>query len=133
MLASTGGIKWMIGVGCTTMGDFKKGCDGDLLHSQAIVVPVDQVIADRRKKYDETSDPKHLEYQKIFERLLSQLGRENPEIKRNFYLEDTSEAGTSGTRRIVGCSRLSLKCCIARIVQELKFYEMGSCHGSLTM
>src|SRR5207249_3086121 len=54
MLASTGGVTFMVGVGCTTVCDFKKGCDGELAESVAIVVPVDEVIADRRKKYDQT-------------------------------------------------------------------------------
>ncbi len=106
MLSSTGGIKWMIGVGCTRMCDFKRGCDGELAHSKAIVCDVDRVIADRRKKYEETNDPKHLEYEKAFNRLLRQLGRENPEIKRNFYLEDTIEADNFVAReRLLSCAR----------------------------
>ncbi len=106
MLASTGGVKWMIGVGCTHVCDFKKGCDGELPHSRSIVCNVDRVIADRRKKFDETGNPKHLEYENAFQRLLRQLGRENPEIKRNFYLEDTIEAGNFVSReRLISCGR----------------------------
>lgn len=59
----------------------------------ATVVPVDEVIRDRRKKYDETDDAKHLNYEQAFARELRTKGRENPEIRRNYYLEDNrSEA-----------------------------------------
>ncbi len=106
MLASTGGVRWMIGVGCTRVCDFKKGCDGELPHSKPIVCNVDRVIADRRKKFEETGNPKHLEYEKAFQKLLRQFGRENPEIKRNFYLEDTIEAGNFVSReRLLSCGR----------------------------
>ena len=30
MLASTGDVTWMIGVSCTRLCDFKRGCDGEL-------------------------------------------------------------------------------------------------------
>lgn len=93
MLSSTGGVTWHIGVGCTRLCDFKKGCDGELPDSTRIIVPVDQGIADRRKKYKETGDLRHLEYEKTFERMLKKFGRENPEIRRNFYLADTIEEG----------------------------------------
>ncbi|MGE0536652.1 MAG: hypothetical protein AB7O68_16900 [Pirellulales bacterium] len=106
MLASTGGVKWMIGVGCTRMCDFKRGCDGEFPNSKAIVCDVDRVIADRRKKYEETGDLRHLEYEKTFQRLLRQYGRANPEIKRNFYLEDTIESGNFVSReRLLSCGR----------------------------
>ena len=87
--------------------DFKKGCDGELPHGAAIICDVDRVIADRRKKFNETSNPKHLDYEKAFKKFLRQVGRENPEIKRNFYLEDTIEAGNFVPReRLFSCGRL---------------------------
>jgi hypothetical protein len=74
--------------------------------SIAIVVPVDDVIADRRKKFEETKDPKHLDYEKTFQRLLRKMGRENPEIRRNFYLEDMVEEGNFVSReRLLSCGR----------------------------
>lgn len=106
MLASTAGVTWMIGVGCTRICDFKRGCDGELPDSVAIIVPVDEVIRDRRKKFEETGNPAHLNYQKAFERELRRKGRENPEIKRNFYLEDMVEEGNFVSRdRLLSCAR----------------------------
>lgn len=72
----------------TRMCNFKRGCDGDL---PAIIVPVDDVIADRRSKNEQTHDVKHLQYEQTFARELKKKGRDNPEIKRNFYLEDMVE------------------------------------------
>lgn len=106
MLVSTGGVTWHIGVGCVRVRDFKRGCDGELPESKAIVVPVDRVIADRRKKYEQDGNPRHLEYEKAFGRELRLKGRQNPEIRRNFYLEDTVEEGNFVSReRLVSCAR----------------------------
>lgn len=66
MLASTNGVTWMFGVGCTVLCDFKRGCDGQRPGSKSIIVPVDRVIADRRKKYEETGDPIHLNYEHTY-------------------------------------------------------------------
>ncbi len=81
-----------MGVGSTRMCDFKRGCDGEL-SEVPIVVTVDEVMAARRKKYEQTGEPKHLEYENAFKRELAKKGRANPEIRRNFYLEDTVEEG----------------------------------------
>ena len=108
MLSSTGGFTIQIGVGCTRMCDFKKGCDGELPGSVAIVVDVDQVIADRRKKFEQSGNPRHLEYEHAFARELRKKGRENPEIRRNFYLEDMVEEGNFVSReRLLSCGRAS--------------------------
>lgn len=93
MLASTNGVTFFIGVGCTRLCDFKRMTDGETANSKAIVVPVDEVIRDRRKKFEVTGDPKHLQYEHAFERELRKKGRQNPEIKRNYYLEDMIEEG----------------------------------------
>ena len=106
MLASTGGVTWMIGVGSTRLCDFKRGCDGQLPESMAVVVPVDEVIRDRRKKYEATAELKHLEYEKAFNRELRKKGKNNPELRRNYYLEDQVEAGNFVSReRFVSCGR----------------------------
>jgi hypothetical protein len=106
MLASTNGVRWMIGVGARRTCDFKRGCDGDFPNSKSIVVDVDAVIADRRKKYEETGDAKHLDYEKTFARLLKEKGRENPEIRVNFYLDDLIEEGNFVAReRLLSCGR----------------------------
>lgn len=110
MLASTGGITIQLGVGCTRICDFAKGCKGEL-PGEAIVVPVDQVIADRRKKFEETGDPRHLAYEKAFERELRKKGRENPEIRLNYYLEDIVEQGNFISReRLLSHGRQWLPC-----------------------
>lgn len=106
MLASTGGVKWFIGVGNVKDCDFKKGCDGQLPGSVAVIVPVDKVIADRRRKYEQTGDTKHLAYEQAFARELRQKGRENPELKRNYYLEDMVEvSGFVSRERLITCRR----------------------------
>lgn len=105
MLASTGGFSIFIGVSCTRMCDFKRGCDGDL-PGLAIIVPVDEVIADRRAKYEQTHDAKHLQYEHSFARELKKNGRDNPEIRRNFFLEDMVEEGNFVSReRLLSCAR----------------------------
>lgn len=53
MLASTGGFSIYTGVATTRTCDFKQGCDGDL-PGLAIIVPVDDVIADRRSNTNRT-------------------------------------------------------------------------------
>jgi hypothetical protein len=78
VLASTGGVTWMVGVGCTRMCDYKRGCDGEW----------------------------HLEYEKAFQRELRKKGRQNPEIRRNYYLEYTVEEGNFVAReRLLSCAR----------------------------
>jgi len=37
MLASTGGVTWMIGVGCVRLCDFKRGCDVDQSAASTLV------------------------------------------------------------------------------------------------
>lgn len=111
MLASTGGITVHIGVGCTRMCDFKRGCDGQMPGSEAIVVPVDEVIADRRAKFEETKDPTHLNYEKAYERELRKKGPENPQIRLNYLLDDIVELGNFISReRLIAHSRLWLPC-----------------------
>jgi hypothetical protein len=106
MLSSTGGVSWRIGVGCTRMCDFKQGCDGQLPKTESIVVPVDDVIRDRRAMYEQTGDPAHLAYESWFTEQLAKYGRNNPEIRRNFYLEDTVEEGNFISRdRLLSCAR----------------------------
>ena len=106
MLSSTGGITWQLGVGCTRLCDYYAGCKGELPDSEVIIVPVDEVIKDKQKMYKKTKDPIHLEYKKAFERELRKKGRENPEIKRNYYLEDSIEEGNFVSReRLLRCSR----------------------------
>jgi hypothetical protein len=87
MLASTGGVTWMVGDGATRLCDFKKGCDRELPGSAAIVVPVDEVIRDRRAKYDETGEPRHLEYEKAFTRELRTKKRASEPMS---YVETTT-------------------------------------------
>lgn len=106
MLSSTNGITIFIGVGCTRICDFLKAKAGERAGTVAIVVPVDEVIRDRRKKFEQTGDPKHLNYEHAFERELRKKGKENPEVRRNYYLEDTVEEGNFVSReRLLSCAR----------------------------
>lgn len=106
MLSSTNGPTWHFGVGCPVVSDYKRGCDGDYPDAVAIWIDVDRVIADRRAMYEKTGDPAHLGYQHLFERLLRKYGRQNPEIRRNYYLEDTVEEGNFVSReRLLACAR----------------------------
>jgi len=106
MLASTNGVKWHFGVGGTVRSEYLDGCNGLLPRSVAIVVPVDEVIADRRAVYEQTGNPSHLAYEKAFAAELQKKGRNNPEIRRNYFLEDQVEAGNFISReRFVSCGR----------------------------
>lgn len=91
------------------MSDFKRGCDGELPDSVSLIMPVERVIADRRRKYEETGDPKHLNYEKKYTRELKKKGGQNPEIRRNYKLEDTVEEGNFVSRdRLTSCGRVGL-------------------------
>jgi hypothetical protein len=106
MLSSTSGITIHIGVGAVRQCDFKKIKDGLVPGTKAIVVPVDKVIADRRKKFEQTGDVRHLAYEKAFERELRKKGKANPEIRRNYLLHDTVEEGNFISReRFLTCGR----------------------------
>ena len=51
-------------------------------------------------------DPKHLAYEHAFERELRKKGRQDPEIRRNYFLEDTVEEGNFVSReRLLSCAR----------------------------
>lgn len=111
MLASTNGVTWHFGVGCIANNAFKKGCDGELPDSLAIKVDVEEVIRDRREVYERTGDPSHLAYEKKFRAEERKKGRQNPEIRRNYYLEDTVEEGNFISReRLLSHGRLWLPC-----------------------
>lgn len=106
MLASTGGPTWHLGVGCPVMSDYKRGCDGEYGNAVSIVVPVDEVIHDRRVTYEQTGEVSHLAYERKFRDDLARYGRQNPEIRRNYYLEDTVEEGNFVSReRLLSCAR----------------------------
>lgn len=106
MLGSTGGVTWHFGVGCPVNSDYKKGCDGQFADSVSIVVPVDEVCRDRRAVFQQTGDPIHLRYETKFLSELRKYGRSNPEIRRNYYLEDTVEEGNFIARdRLLTCAR----------------------------
>lgn len=63
-------------------------------------------MADRRAKYEQTGEPKHLEYENAFKRELAKKGKANPEIRRNFFLEDTVEEGNFvAAQRLLSCAR----------------------------
>jgi hypothetical protein len=105
MLASTGGPTWHLGVGCTINNDYKRGCDGHL-PGIAIIVDADEVCRDRREVYEQTGDPQHLAYERKLQEDIRKYGRQNPEIRRNFYLEDTVEQGNFVSRdRLLSCAR----------------------------
>lgn len=106
MLASTGGSAWYFGVGCTVVCDFKRGCDGDFIDGVGLVIDCDQIFLDRRKMYRQTGDPIHLAYEKKITAEIRKKGRQNPEIRRNYYVEDTVEEGNFISReRLQSCAR----------------------------
>lgn len=110
MLGSTGGVTWHFGVGCPVLSDYKRGCDGEFPDSVSIIVPVDEVIRDRRLVFEQTQDPIHLAYEHKFQAELRKYGRQNPEIRRNYYLEDTVEEGNFISRaRLTSCARTGLE------------------------
>jgi hypothetical protein len=51
-------------------------------------------------------NPAHLEYENVFRAELRKKGRQNPEIRRNYYLEDTvEEGGFVSQERLLSCGR----------------------------
>jgi hypothetical protein len=109
MLVSTNGPTFHFGVGCTVLSDFKRGCDGELPDSVSLIMPVERVVSDRRKKYEQTGDPKHLNYEHKYKSEVRKKGRQNPEIRRNYHLEDTVEEGNFVSRdRLLSCARSGL-------------------------
>ena len=111
MLSSTNGVTFLIGVGATRVCQFAKACRGELADCVSVVVPVDEVIADRRAMFEATGDPVHLNYEKAFERELRKKGRENPEIRLNYYLEDIVEQGNFISReRLLSHARTWIPC-----------------------
>lgn len=106
MLASTNGCTWHFGVGCPRRSQFLEGCAGRLLESIAVQCAAEEVIRDRREVYEKTGDPYHLNYEKKFRSDLRKKGRNNPEIRRNYFLEDTVEEGNFISReRLLKCAR----------------------------
>lgn len=93
MLTATDGVTWFIGVGCTRKCDFKQGCDGKVPDSERIIVDADEVCRDRREMFDRTGDPKHLKYERTFQRILKKKGRGNAQVKLNYLLIDDVEQG----------------------------------------
>lgn len=56
--------------------------------------------------FEQTGDARHLDYEHAFEREVRKKGRQNPEIRRNYYLEDTVEEGNFISReRLLSCGR----------------------------
>src|SRR4051794_33463774 len=59
-----------------------------------------------RGGHEQTGDPKHLEYEKAFAREVRKKGAHNPELRRNYHLEDQVEAGNFIAReRLLSCAR----------------------------
>src|SRR6185312_11893059 len=60
--------------------------------------------------YEQTGDPMHLKYEVKFRRELKKKGRQNPQIKRNYYLEDTVEKGNFVSPKLFkGCGRIGMR------------------------
>lgn len=106
MLAASNGSLWLIGVGNPRLCDFYNAVNGQLPNTTVVRATAEDVIRDRRRKFDETGDPIHLAYEHAFEAELRKKGRQNPEIRRNYYLEDTVEEGNFASReRLLSCAR----------------------------
>jgi hypothetical protein len=106
MLASTDGVAWMFGVGETKACDFKRGCDWDRPDSISLIMDFDRIVKDRRKKFEETGEPRHLNYEKKISEEIRKKGRQNPEVRRNYLMQDITELGNFVSReRFLSCGR----------------------------
>lgn len=77
----------------------------ELRETSSLKVDVDRVIRDHRTMFERTGNLRHLDYEKAFEREVRKKGRQNPEIRRNYYLEDTVEEGNFVSReRLLSCA-----------------------------
>lgn len=106
MLSSTDGPTWYLGVGSTIENDFSKGASIDAPGRHRFVMTYDDIVKERRTTYDLTRDPDHLNYEKKVGKDIAKKGRGNPEVRRNYFVEDTFEAGSYVTReRLLSCAR----------------------------
>ena len=56
--------------------------------------------------FERTGDSRHFDCETAFEREVRKKGRENPDIGRNYYLDDTVEEGSFVSReQLLSCSR----------------------------
>jgi len=84
---------------------YQQGCDGQL-GGTVIRIDAEEVRRHRWTIFDQTGEPSHLAYQRKFTDDVRKYGRQNPEIRRNYYLEDTVEEGNFLSReRLLSCAR----------------------------
>lgn len=96
MLTSTNGFTAYIGVAGYRLCDFKRGVEES---GHSFVVPVSKVLEQRKKTYEETGDPAHLEYEKFYVSTLEKVGNiATDEIRTQYLLEWVTERGNFITR-----------------------------------
>ena len=104
MLATTGGCLFRIGVAGYKNCEFKQAIDAG---RNSIVVPVNQVIEQRRKVYEETGNEKHLLYERFYNQMLGEVGGEGVDfIRTQFLLEWIVERGNMTSREKLEACRV---------------------------
>lgn len=97
MLSTTGGCLFRIGVAGYKNCEFKMAIDDN---RNAIVVPVHDVIKQRREVYDKTQDERHLLYEKFYHNMVKEVGGEGVDfIRTQFLLEWIVDRGNMTTRQ----------------------------------
>src|SRR4029077_6375084 len=94
MLAATNGVMAKIGTANALRGNFKKSIQWNIEQEKQTGIrnhfefPYDIVMAEKKKTYNITKDPKHLNYEKWIVEELRKLGnnKENEEFRQNFRL-----------------------------------------------
>jgi hypothetical protein len=97
MLSSTGGTLYRIGVAGYKNCDFKQSLD---LGRHAVICPVERVLADRRKVFEQSGDERHLLYERWYQGLVQAAGSEDADhIKTQFRLIWIVERGNMTTKQ----------------------------------
>jgi hypothetical protein len=91
MGASTNAPEISIGVSWYNKNYFKRLID--TWENKHTRIPADMVIAQRRKRFEETGDVRHLLYEKKFNKIVERDGRDDPAIRTQWLLEWVLEAG----------------------------------------
>src|SRR5205814_337996 len=89
-------------------GDFFRGCCAAAPENFFLREHGTDTLFDIQERQDGRGmgDRHHRDYQSAFEREVCKRGRQNPEIRRNYYLEDTVEEGNFvSCERLLSCER----------------------------
>lgn len=98
MLASTNGPRIYIGTAGTKLCYFKHQLD---TNPRKIIIPLEEVLADRQKVADESGDLNHLKYKIFIDNEIKENGRDSDYIQRQYFLKWKIGSGQFTTSEIL--------------------------------